>query len=218
MPPDPVPADPPWPPPPPPEALTCPRCKAKVEARADVQTCRCGLRFALHAGPLLDSSVTAAPTGPESDIVKVRSDGALLRHFGQLDAMCVQEGAFDPVIGHIQMDGTKIAYKAVYSVAFWRSLPVGSLIAFILLLAPITLLSFAWLYSTMAAGVLIFVVPLTLLTAWAGYQIIGVRAHWARVVGPRTRLVIRYDRPGRRRRRFHDELLRRCGIGPSPIP
>jgi len=217
MPPEPV-GDAPWPPPPPPEALTCPKCKAKVESKTDVQTCKCGLRFALHAGPMLDSSLVVASTGPVADIVRVKSDGAFVRHFGQLDAMCVQEGAFDPVIGHIQLDGTKIAYKAVYSLAFWRTLPIATLIASILLLLPFTLLCLVWFFSTLDAAALIFAVPMTLLAVWVGYQVIGVRAHWVRVVGPKTRLVIRYDRPGRRRRRFHDELLRRCGIAASPIP
>jgi hypothetical protein len=211
-------ADPPWPPPPPPETLACPKCQAKVEPKAEVQTCRCGLRFTLQAGPLLDASLTPAATGPESDIVRVNFSGAVLRQFGQLDAMCVQAGSMDPVTGHIPLDGAKLAYKAVYSVAFWRKLPVGSLVAWILLALPWALFSLGLLVSTREPGVLIFAVPMTLITVWAGYQIIGVRAHWARVVGPKMKLLIRYDKPGRRRVRFHDELLRRCGIRPSAIP
>jgi hypothetical protein len=50
------------------------------------------------------------------------------------------------------------------------------------------------------------------------YLSLGLKAHMVRVVGSTSILTIRFDSPLWRRRRFHDELLRRAGISPSPIP
>jgi len=211
-------ADAPWPPPPPQEALSCPRCKQKVEVRPEVQTCACGLRFTLRAGPMLDSSL--APPAPDEHTkpIRVKSDGLFLRMAGELSPTFIALGALDPIIGHIQMDATKIAYKAIYTVAIWRRIPIASAISFVLLLLPFEVLSLVLLVSTREPAMLFFTAPMTLLTVWVGWQIFKVQAHWARVVAPKVSLRVRFDRPGRRRVRFHDELLRRCGIAPGPMP
>lgn len=213
------PARPPsWPPPAPVVAFACPRCQAQAEPRAETQRCACGLRFSLRAGPLLDSSLRPPAPAESSSRIKVKSSGAFLRRFAVLEPDGLQEGTLDPVTGHIPMTDAKVAYRAVFTVAVWRRIPWGSALAFLLLALPLTALSVLATISSREAGMLVLSGPLTVLSAWIAWSVFGMRAHWARVVSPRGEVRVRFDAPFWRRRRFHDELLRRCGIAPGPIP
>ena len=182
-------ADPqaPWPPPAPPAAQSCPRCGASALAKPSPQRCRCGLTFELYAGPFLD-------TGLEAD--KVVS------------------GPLDPLTGRIPMTATVIAYRGVYTVTLWRRIPWGQAVA--LLLLPVPFAAFLWwvalAFSSLpaAGGALLMSLPIAL----AFNSVFRVQAHFARVVGARETLTIRYDKPAGKRARFRKELLRRCGIEP----
>ena len=65
---------------------------------------------------------------------------------------------------------------------------------------------------------LIFGLPLLLGTGWMFYRAIMIKAHMTRIVGGARTIEIRFDAPIWRRKKFHDELLRRAGISPAPIP
>jgi hypothetical protein len=206
-----------WPPPAPPEATACPRCRAPTAFGPSVQTCsRCRRRFAMHAGPLQDATLTAPTPDPQDKRVKVRSAGMLLYHAGILEPDSIQEGTLDPVIGRLPVNSTAIAYRHVYSVAFWRSISKADAVAN----------AFAWAVTavcvvgaTSEPAVLFFAVPFGLLTLWWTSRTYFTRRWHARVIGLKgTTIAVRFDKPWWNRRRFHDELMRRCGMPRAPMP
>jgi hypothetical protein len=206
-----------WPPPAPPEALACPRCKAPASFAPSIQVCgACQGRFALYAGPLVDTALAVPAPDPQAKRVKVRSAGMLLYHAGILEPESVQEGTLDPVIGRLPVNSTAIAYRHVYSVAFWRTIDKAAVVAN----------AVAWITTGVFAvgafaqpALLIFAVPWGLLTAWWTSRTYVVRRWHARVIGLKgTQVAVRFDKPWWNRRRFHDELLRRCGLPPAAMP
>ena len=172
----------------------------------------------MQAGPFLDRSVTPPPPAPGARRIMVKSAGLVVRRYGALDADGVIEGALDPVVSLVPMTATKIAYRGIYTVTVWRQILWREAAALLLLPLPFTAFLAAWYLAEPAPALLFLLVPMALLTLWAGQAVFLVRAHYARVVGARESLTIRFDRPAWRRRRFHDELLRRCGLAPGPIP
>jgi len=211
------PASQPWPPPPPDRALQCPRCQAPASPAADVQGCACGLRFVLRAGPFLDRSLQPPPPEPDAKRIAVRSSGTLGR-YGALDTDGVLEGALDPILGRVPMTATKIAYRGIYTVAVWRSIAWREAAAVLLVPVPFTVLLASYAWSHPGTALLPVLALMGILTLAALASAFVLRAHFVRVVGARESLTIRFDRPFHRRRRFHDELLRRCGLAPGPIP
>lgn len=207
-----------WPPPPPAVALLCPRCGAPAQPAARVQRCdKCRLRFVLQAGPFLDRAVVPPPPDPQASLITVRSGGFIDR-YGGVDADGVLEGALDPVLAKVRMTTKKIAFRGVYTVAVWRRIPWAEVLAILLVPVPFTFVvaRLAWKYPHYNA----FwpAVALAGLTLAALGAVFLVRANFVRVVGAKETFVIRFDRPLRRRKRFHAELLRRCGLAPTPIP
>jgi hypothetical protein len=196
--------------------LSCPVCKAAAQPGPSIQRCRCGRSFELYAGPFLDKSVVPPSPAEKTERVTVRSWGAILRQFGCLEADRVRAGPLDPITGHIPMSSQELAYRAVYTVAFWQRIPWGQAVAVLLVPLPFTLFAW-WAYvSSRSWVVLPFALLMTALVALAVHSIFIIQAHFARVCGAREALVIRFDRPRRGLRRFHDELLRRCGIKTTP--
>ncbi len=206
-----------WPPPPPPQALQCPRCGKAARPAQAVQTCACGLRFSLRAGAFLDRSIEPPPLDPKAEVVVVKGTG-MVRRYGRLDPDAVVEGALDPVLARLPMTAAKIAYRAIYTVAVWRQIAWRSLVAVLLVPVPFTwLLASAWRNQPDPA-LLALTLAMALLTLGSLASVLLLRTHYVRVVSARETLIIRFDRPLRRRRRFHDELLRRAGISPGPLP
>jgi hypothetical protein len=198
-------------------ALACPRCQAPATCAPEPQACaKCGRRFALHAGALVDATVKAPPADPQSKRVKVRAAGLLLFHAGILEPDSIQEGTLDPVIGRLPVNSTSIGYGNIYTVAFWRSIDVVHAI----------LNAVAWVATVVFAigglrepGVLFCGIPFTVFTIWWTVRIYGVRRWHARVIGLKGQTIaVRFDKPWWNRRRFHRELLRRCGIPGSRMP
>ncbi|HEY3452509.1 MAG TPA: hypothetical protein VGK67_39560 [Myxococcales bacterium] len=206
-----------WPPLPPPHALQCPRCGAAAHPAGSLQTCRCGLRFALFAGAFLDRSIAPPPPDPEAETIVVRGSG-MLRRYGKLEPDAVVEGALDPVVAWFPMTASRIAYRAIYTIAVWKQVPWRTVAAILLVPFPFTLILAAAYRSDPMLGVLVLLVAMAVLTLGSLASLFLAQRHHVRVVGARQTLHIRFDRPLVRRHRFHDELLRRCGLPPSPFP
>jgi len=209
-----------WPPPAPASALSCPRCVAPAQASPEPQKCACGQRFVLRTGILLDPSVSLPPAEPRPPTISVKSTGLLLRRYAALEPEGIVEGALDPITGHVPMTNDRLSFRAVYSVAVWRRIPIATAVLLFLIPVPLFL---AALVATLGSGEpfivgVFFLAPMTALTAWGLWSTFGIRANWARVVSTKGDLLIRFDSPSWRRKRFHQELLRRCGISESPIP
>ena len=87
-----------------------------------------------------------------------------------------------------------------------------------LILLPLTLL----LLAASVGFPPLFVVsgPIAFLTGLTYYHLLGVKRNFARVPSARTQrapAAVRHA-DALRRVTFHDEMLRRAGISPSPIP
>jgi hypothetical protein len=202
-------------PPAPPAATTCPRCGAPAH-RGVGQCAQCRLRYALHAGPRLDPSLTVPPADPQAKRIKVRAAGWLLYHAGILEPDAVQEGTLDPVIGRLPVDSTSIPYGEVCSVAFWRRIHPGHVVVSAIL---VVLTAIEAIGSLVQPGLWIMTAIFALLTWLALWVTFRVRRWYVRVVGAKgTAIVVRFDKPWWNRGRFHRELLRRCGIAAAEMP
>lgn len=206
-----------WPPPPPPQALQCPRCGAGATPADGVQRCACRQRFVLRAGAFLDRSVVPPAPDPAAETVVVKSS-ATLRHYGRLDPDAVAEGTLDPVFARLPMTTTKLSYRAIYTIAVWKQTAWRSLLAILLVPAPFTWALFALWRSAPGPGLLGLALAMAALTLGSLGSVLFIPSHYVRVVGAKDTLVIRFDRPLFRRQKFHDELLRRAGVSPSPLP
>jgi hypothetical protein len=199
-------------------AVTCPRCRAVAAPRPGVQVCgACRGTFALHAGARLEPSVVPPPVDPRLPRVVVKSAGVVVMKRGVVAAEGVTEGTLDPVAGLVAMDESGVLYGDILSVAVWRTIDVVRLVVAVLIPVPLGLLS---LVGAVAATPW-FLIPGVLfggLGALMVYRAIGIRACHVRIVGTWRVVALRFDSPMRRRRPFHDELLRRAGIPPAPIP
>jgi len=67
-------------------------------------------------------------------------------------------------------------------------------------------------------GMLVPLVFFGAITVLMLVRAIGTQRNYVRVAGVWRTITIRFDAPWWRRKRFHDELLRRAGIAPSAIP
>ena len=200
-----------------PNPFSCPRCGAKASAQAQVQLCeRCGRAFVLRAGARVDPEVRPPAVDPRLPRVKTRSVGFVVATANILQPEGVTQGTLDPVTGLIPMDQSGILFTDIISIAIWRSLDVARLVLSAVLLLPL-LLGLVYLDTRVPVSV-IFTLPLVALIVFAFYRLIVIQRNHARVIGSHRILELQFDAPVWRRRRFHDELLRRAGISQSPIP
>jgi hypothetical protein len=200
-----------------PSPFSCPRCDAPSTPSRAVQTCaRCGGAFTLHAGAAHDPSIVLPPPNAIVPIVKVRSAGLATHHFGVIEPLGVAEGELDPIIASVALDKSGVAWGDVVSIAVWRKPDWVELAVAIVLAAPFSLGLLAGSFAL--PGLLVVSLPLTLLTGWMIYRALKIQKNYARIVGRYRTITIRFDRPGRRRRLFHGELLRRAGLPDAPIP
>lgn len=146
----------------------------------------------------------------------MKSASVMTYRYGVLESLGVAEGQTDPVTGFIPMDKAGVAYPDVVSLAVWRKPDWVALVVALLVPVPFTLVMAVAAFST--PGFLFAALPFALLSAWMIYLAIGFQRSYVRVVGRYRTLEIRFDRPLLRRRKFHDELLRRCGLPPAAIP
>jgi hypothetical protein len=193
--------------------LTCPRCNA-VSSSVGLQTCSgCKRPFTLYTGAVVDPSAVPAPAGLK---VEVKSPGTFTLRYGVVDERGVAEGMLDPVIGMLPMDTQGVAWGDIVSIAVWRSIAWVDLVCAILIPLPLTMLFLSLVLNSVYAliGVAIFGLVSWMLL----HRALVVRACRARVIGRYRTVVVRFDRPQRRRRLFHDELVRRAGRTPLPLP
>ncbi len=203
---------------PPPHALGCPKCGMSAQGATGIIACAaCGLSFALHPGARLDGRVVPVPFDPRAERVKVTSNGIVLRKMGLVAPEGVSEGTLDPVTGYIPIDQNGVYFGDIFTVAIWRKVDVLRLVTVAILPFPLALL-FVSLGITQSPAFLAFGAPFVLGTAWMIYRAFKIKVHMARIVGGARTIEVRFDAPLWRRKKFHDELLRRAGIAPAPIP
>ncbi len=213
-----VPAQPPQSVAPPPHALGCPKCGIGAQAATGILTCTgCGLVYALHAGARADSRVVPVPFDQRAERVKAVSNGIVLRKMALVAPEGVSEGTLDPVTGYIPIEQNGVYFGDIFTIAVWRKVDVLKLVATAILPFPLALL-FVSLGITQHPVFLAFGAPFVLGTAWMTYRAFKIKVHMARVVGSTRTIEVRFDAPIWRRKKFHDEMLRRAGIAPSPIP
>jgi hypothetical protein len=173
--------------------------------------------FTLRAGRLIDPAVVPPPWDPHARNVKVTSAGIVLRKMGLVSPLGVSEGVLDPVTGLIPMEESGVAFGDIYTVAVWRKVDVIRLIVNIVLVFPFVAL-FVFLGMALHPVLLVVGLPFDALLAFGLHGALVNKVNFARIVGAYRAVTVRFDRPMWRRRRFHDELLRRAGISPTPIP
>lgn len=167
----------------------------------------CHKRFSIHPGPLVDRSLTPPPPDPQARRVRVRSHGVLLANAGVLEPESIQQGVLDPITGGVRLAEQTIVYPRVAAVAFWREIdPFGALAVVVLWLLA------AALHDGFGLGVAV-------LAAWQTRRILWLKRWHALVLGPKGHAIsVRFDRPWWNRKRFRQELLRRCGMPVNPMP
>lgn len=197
--------------------FSCPFCSAQAKAGAGVQICSgCRKQFTLRAGARVDPEVKPPPIDMRLKRIKTTSAGAFVRTGSWVAPEGVLHGTMDPITGAIPIDQAGVLYTDIISVAVFRKLDVVRLVLLALIGAPIMFGCLAATISIPPVGILLM--PLFLLFAWAFYATIAIQRNYARVCGSIRVITVQFDQPSWRRRPFHDELLRRAGISPSPIP
>lgn len=196
-----------------PAPLSCPRCNAPVEGPG-LQSCpRCQRRFALYVGAALDPSLSVSPIGPK---LQVKSPGFFLMRYGVLDERGIAEGNLDPIIGRLPIDTQGVAWHDIASIAVHRAPAWADLIVAMLIPLPIALgLGVLAIEAPFAAVFAAIFAAFAGLLIWRGH---GVQACRARIIGRYRTIDVRFDRPFWRRQQFHDELVRRAGGSPGPMP
>lgn len=196
-----------------PAPLSCPRCSAPVEGPG-LQTCpRCNRSFALYVGAALDPSRSVSPSGPK---LQVKSPGFFFMRYGVLDERGIAEGNLDPIIGRLPIDTQGVAWHDIASIAVHRAPAWSDLVVAALIPLPLALgLGFLALEAPFASVFAAIFAALAGVLIWRGY---GVQACRARIIGRYRTIDVRFDRPFWRRQQFHDELVRRAGGSPGPMP
>lgn len=195
--------------------LACPFCNVAADAVRGPRRCNaCGKSFATYAGCVVDGSVVPPVPHPGLPTISVRWAEVFTYSFAKLEPFGVASGMNDPVTGMIPMDQSGVLFQDVVSITIWRKIRWAQLILALLVPAPLALGA----VSLKSPGALIGAIPFGMLAAWAIYLAVVVGANRARVVGRYRVLELRFDSPFWRRQSFHDELLRRAGMPPSPLP
>lgn len=202
------------------KALSCPRCSAPAQPSTAVQRCaRCGGAFTLQVGYALDPSTPLPPYDRALPSIKVKASVQMVLQTGTVAPEGVMLGELDPVIGLVATNEAGVMFPDVGSVAVHRTVDFVSLVVAVLVPLPIAGgLTLIAMQPKTPIGFLVVAGLFGLLAAWMIYRAAFIKKHFVRIVGRYRTLSVRFDTPLRRRRAFHDELLRRAGIAPSPIP
>jgi hypothetical protein len=202
----------------PPVAFACPRCSAPASPSNAAQPCaRCRGLFVLRAGARLDPSAVPPPFDPRLPRIIVKSAGIVLLKRGMVAPEGVSEGTLDPITGMIPMDQAGVLYPDIFTICVWRKIDVVRLVFALVIPVPISLYLLVMAVAVHPAFA-IGAAPFVLSSAYMLYRAVGLKANMVRVAGGSRMITIRFDSPMWRRRRFHDELLRRAGLSPSQIP
>ena len=202
--------------------VSCPWCNVATSPSAAAQTCvACKRQFTLSAGPALDANVIAPPPDLRAMKISIRWSAVVTYNFATLDVGGVTSGMLDPVIAVAPIDQVGIAFPDVVSIAVWRKIGWSNLIVGILVPLPIgllmTVLGASIVLKAPGAGAIVGLIGLAFLGLAALMirrgVIVGRRQ--ARVVGRAgQRFVVQFDKSPA----FYDQLFRRCGLTPPPIP
>jgi len=151
--------------------------------------------------------------------IQVKAPGVVLKSYGALEPAGIAEGNLDPVIGAIPIDTAGVAYGDVISIAVWRSIAWLDVAVAVLIPLPLAVLQFAIAVKAPAApAALLGAVPYAMIAAFLLHRAFVTRACRARVAGRYRPITVRFDRPFWKRRPFHAEMFRRCGIETPPLP
>ncbi len=140
-----------------------------------------------------------------------------------LEPQGVVSGTLDPVIGVAPMDQVAIGYGDVVAVAVWRRIAWPELLAGVLLPAPIA--AFCEYVALLAAMHSHDAVPTAIfagigllfgaLAVWLVYRGAVVGRRQARITGRYHQvIVVPFDKSPA----FYEQLFRRMGLEPPPIP
>lgn len=162
----------------------------------------------------MDPSVQPPPPSPGK--VQVKAASLFSYRLGVVEAEGVAAGELDPVIAMVAMDKSGVAHHDILTISVWRKIDVRALVVAFLFPLPMALLGLVVLLDN-AAG-LFLLLPFGSLGAWMLYRAFGIRRSFVRVAGRYRTIEIRFDKPVWRRRKFHDEVLRRAGLPPAEIP
>lgn len=164
----------------------------------------------------MDPEVKPPPLNMALPRIKTTSAGAFVRTGSWVAPEGVLHGTMDPITGAIPIDQSGVLYTDIISVAVYRKLDIVTLVLLSLIGAPIM---FACAMGTIAFPPIgVVCLPIFALFAWAFYATIAIQRNYARVCGSIRVITVQFNQPVWRRKPFHDELLRRAGISPSPIP
>lgn len=181
---------------------------------------KCGRRFVLRYGALMDASITPPPIDAQAKELKLKAPGLVVVGQAVLKPDAIGFGSLDPILGRFPMDEKGVRFAHLYSVAVWRELNVAQAVMFFIVSLPVGLLS---LFGIVAAkgepGGFICGVPFVLLAAFHGYRVFSAKATRLRIVGFKDRtLDVTFIGGLGKRRKFVDELFRRCGLAPVELP
>ena len=180
----------------------------------------CRSNFTLSAGPALDGAVMPPPPHPSAIRIALRWSIVVTYRFANLDPTGITCGTLDPVVAVAPVDQAGIAFADVLSIAVWRKIALKDLIVGGLVPLPIALFSLwcAILAVTKAPGVAavaaVIGLGFGLLAAYMFHRGIVVGRRHARIIGRYASFTVMFDNS----RAFHEELFRRCGLAPPPIP
>lgn len=202
-------------------ARVCPRCEAPASPSREVQTCvHCKKPFVLVAGARMDANVKApAPSGggASAQTIKMKYADAVLRHAAILDDKGIGHAELDPVTGHIPMGTRTIPYGDVVTLGVYRRVAWGTLAVLVLLyFVPVVLPLLA--FSLEVPLLLTLALPALALFVLGIRKTVIIGVQRMRVVGPRPEdvLVLRFDTPMWRRKKFLAAMTERTGVGPLP--
>ncbi len=202
--------------------VACPRCNAAAVPRELVQQCAgCGRSFTLSAGPAMDSSVLPPHWQLAGPNINLKWSVVVTYRYAALDPGGVTYGTLDPVVGVAPIEQRGIPFGDVLTLTVWRD--TGWVEPIIGILVPIPIAAF-FVYTTVLAaikgsggGVIILAllaIAFGLAGAFMVYRGVKIGKRFARIAGRWTTFTV----PFGQNTKFHEQLFRRCGLTPPPIP
>lgn len=204
-------------PPAPPVASTCPKCGAPARLGASAQRCeQCGLSFVLRGGALMDPAVTPVREEGGKEL-KSKSPGLMMAEQTVLNADAIGAGTLDPIVGRFTVDTKSVRFEHLYSVAAWRALNVAQVVTFVIVSAPMGLISLFFTGLLLVKGNpggLLCSLPMFAIAAFHTYSVFVARTTRLRVVGFKDRtLDLSLTGSTGKQRAFLQTFFRRAGLG-----
>ena len=198
------------------QASCCPRCEAPATPGPSTQICvHCKKPFVLVAGPRINTALTTGQGARKP--VKVTYGEAVMRYAATVDESGVTCAELDPVTGRIAVGKRAVAFADIASIGLyrridWVMLVLLVLVFFVPVVVPLWLATFASSFL-----IALLALPATALFALGLKKSIGIGVQRMRLASARARelpIVVRFDSPMWKRKRFLDAVLTGSGVGP----